>query len=151
MVVNGSLAFRLNWPGRTSVVHAKDAAAAMIRVADCPPKPGATQTFIVHSEALTLAEISKTLHRALDVPYHQIRLPIWVWRAVAAALRQKQAFEPWLPLWLYNIIWRASMLVDNLFWCETNRFACAISDWRPRKLADCIKDVLVRDKSAHAE
>lgn len=79
MVVNGSLAARLNWPGRTSVVHAEDAAAAMIRVADCPPKPGATQIFIVHSEALTLAEISKTLHRALDVPYRQIRLPIWVW------------------------------------------------------------------------
>lgn len=151
MVVNGSLAARLNWPGRTSVVHAEDAAAAMIRVADCPPKPGATQIFIVHSEALTLAEISKTLHRALDVPYRQIRLPIWVWGVVAAVLRQKRAFEPWLPLWLYNIIWRASMLVDNLFWCETNRLALTISDWQPRKLADSIRDVLVRDTSAPAE
>jgi len=65
VVVKGSLAVRLNWRGRTSVVQAEDAAEAMLRLAVLPPKAGETQMCIVHAEALTLAEISETLHSLL--------------------------------------------------------------------------------------
>ena len=65
VVVKGSLAVRLNWPGRTSVVHAEDAAEAMLRLAVLPPRAGETQMVIVNAEALTLAEISDTLHSLL--------------------------------------------------------------------------------------
>ena len=150
MAVHGSLAVRLNWPGRTSVVHAEDAAEAMIRISELPPRAGGNQMFIVHAQALTLAEISETLHNALDIPYRQIRLPLWVWKIAALFLRKKILLEPWLPLSLYNIIWRASMLVDDLFCCKTDRLACALPEWRPRKLDSCIRDVLVRETSAPA-
>ena len=151
MVVKGSLAVRLNWPGRTSVVHAEDAAEAMVRLAVLPPKAGETQMFIVHAEALTLAEISETLHTALDIPYRKVHLPLWVWRFAAEFLRKKSSFESWLPLSVYNIIWRASMLVDGLFWCQTDLLACVLPEWKPRKLESCIRDVLVRDTSAPAK
>ena len=65
VVVKGSLAVRLNWPGRTSVVHAEDAAEAMLRLAVLPPRAGETQMVIVYAEALTLAEINDTLHSLL--------------------------------------------------------------------------------------
>ncbi len=65
VVVKGSLAVRLNWPGRTSVAHAEDAAEAMLRLAVLPPRAGETQMVIVNAEALTLAEISDTLHSLL--------------------------------------------------------------------------------------
>ncbi len=65
MVVKGSLAVRLNWPSRNSVVHAEDAAEAMLRLAVLPSRAGETQMVIVYAEALTLAEISETLHSLL--------------------------------------------------------------------------------------
>jgi len=71
MAVKGSLAVRLNWLGRTSVVHAEDAAEAMVRLAVLLPKAGEPQMFIVHAEALTLAEISETLHSLLVVNHRR--------------------------------------------------------------------------------
>ncbi len=52
-------------------MHAEDAAEAMLRLAVLPPKAGETQVFIVHAEALTLAEISETLHSLLAVNHRR--------------------------------------------------------------------------------
>jgi nucleoside-diphosphate-sugar epimerase len=137
-----SLIGRLDWPGRTGFVHVDDVVEALVRLAERPPRVGETETYIVHAESVTLARVSELLHGKLGVPYRPVRLPRPLWGACAALTRRAGVLERRLPLRLYNSMWRAGLVVDNVFWCDTDKLERALPGWKPRHLEDAIADTL---------
>ena len=138
----GALLTRVNWPGLTGFVHADDAVEALERLSERPPPPGASETYLVQTEAQALATVSAWLHRALDIPYRPVSLPPIFWRIGSWVGRRKKWLEKALPLRLYNLLWRGSLLVDHVFWCQTDKLAQALPGWKPRLLEQTIHETL---------
>ena len=134
---------RLDWPGFTGFVHVADAADALMRLARLPPRPGEWETYFVQAEAHTFATVSEWLHQSLGVPYRPLHLPRTLWRFGAFVARNKEVLARVLPNRVYNAIWRGSLLLENVFWCQTDKLARALPDWKPRRLKDTIQETLV--------
>ena len=71
----GSLLGRLDWPGRTSIVHVDDVAAAMIELAGRPEAAG--EVFCIASdESLTVGELARGIGEAIGRPVRPIGIPV---------------------------------------------------------------------------
>lgn len=130
LVKNDSLFARIDWPGKTALMNVDDAAAYLLKMALNKPKDNVTIPVAV--ENLTLANIFEILTKSQGKIYKKINLfkPVW---NLAKFLRNYLAyFEPILPPSLYNYFWRASIIVDNTFWCKENANGVKFSSdaWR---------------------
>lgn len=143
LILSNSIISRLNWPGLTSIVHVKDVAEIILKLSKKPPKPGHIQTFILYSENLTLSEISKLMHQKLKVDYHPINLPGYFWKICAYLRRFIPLLENLLPSHIYNMFWRAGLIVDHVIYCKSGELFKMYPGWKPRKLKDTIQDTLV--------
>lgn len=143
LVLRQAFLARLNWPGLTGFVHVADVAEVLTRLAGMPPKPGQSETYFVQAESLTFATVSEWLHQALEVPYRAVHLPRTVWRLGALVARNKELLAKVLPNRIYNAVWRGSLLLENVFWCQTDKLTRALPDWKPRLLKDTIRETLV--------
>jgi hypothetical protein len=47
-----------------------------------------------------------------------------------------------LPAHPRNALWRASLVIDNVIWCDASKLEDAIPQWRPRSFRDHAADVL---------
>ena len=108
---------RLNWPGRTSVVHVDDVARLLSRVAAEPQ--AANQIYCVaNPDAPTVGELAVHIGNVSGHPIEPVRLPEWLWRAARAVV-----WRPWLyritPGRAFLVLWWCSLLVDNGFWMDT--------------------------------
>lgn len=108
---------RLNWPGRTSVVHVDDAARLLSRVATEPA--AANQIYCVaNPDAPTVGELAVRIGTVSGHPVSPVRLPEWIWRVARAVV-----WRPWLyritPARVFLLVWWCSLLVDNGFWMDT--------------------------------
>jgi nucleoside-diphosphate-sugar epimerase len=113
-----AIAGRLNWPGRTSVIHADDAAALMIALSQRPE--AANEIYCVaNPDAPTVGELSQLIARTGGYAARPIRVPAVVWR-VARRLVCSRAFQSLTPV-AQLALWRLSLIVDDGFWCDTSK------------------------------
>lgn len=135
-----SLTTRLNWPGKTAIIHVEDVVSAILKFAKKPPKPGKPETYILYSENLTTAEISKMMYEKMGVKYNPINLPEFVWKLCSYSRPFIPLFEKITPLPIYNLAWRFGLIVDDVIWCQTDKAFKALPDWKPRKFKDAVGD-----------
>ncbi|HKB10944.1 MAG TPA: NAD-dependent epimerase/dehydratase family protein [Vicinamibacterales bacterium] len=117
---NGGLLGRIDWPGRTSIIHVDDVAAAMIELSTLPDAAG--EIFCVASdESLTVGELARGIGHAIGRPIRPVPIPrallgaarAVVWNRTAPALLPRSAQLPF---------WRLSLIVSDGFWFDTTKF-----------------------------
>jgi nucleoside-diphosphate-sugar epimerase len=139
MVRRGSLLSRLNWPGLTSILYVGDVAKTILTVAkELPAEPGVPETYVLHGENLTLAEICKTIHKALNKEYKQVKLPRVFWSLIRFCKPIIFRLEKVLPSIIYNPIWRACLIVDNTIYCDASKAKQHIPGWQPKTLEETV-------------
>ncbi len=131
--VKRRLTGRLDWPGRTSIIHADDAATLMIDLAQRPE--AANEIYCVaNPEAPTVAELAAEIGRATGHPVATLRIPGWIWRVVRAV-----ACNPVLyaltPHRARLRLWRLSLIVDHGFWYDTSKLQ-RVWTREPRRLSE---------------
>ena len=116
----GGLLGRIDWPGRTSIIHVDDVAAAMIELSMRPEAAG--EIFCVASdESLTVGEIARTVARSIGRDVRSMAIPspllgmtrALAWSRRVAALLPRAARLPF---------WRLSLIVSDGFWFNTTKF-----------------------------
>lgn len=138
-----SLFVRVNWLGLTSIVHVDDVAKAIIYFTKNKlPKPGVPQIFILSGESLTVADICKIFYKEMKIKYNPIIIPDIFWGILKLIRPYICYMEYILPESLYNPFWRASLIIDNAVWCETNKVHNIYPGWKPLKIKRAIKSIL---------
>jgi nucleoside-diphosphate-sugar epimerase len=115
----GAFLGRIDWPGRTSIIHVDDAVDVMVELAGRPE--GANEIFCLASdESLTVGDIARTVGRATGRAVRPIAIPppllraarVMVWnRSIAAAM----------PRFAQLSFWRLSLIVSDGFWFDTSK------------------------------
>lgn len=134
------LTTRLNWPGKTAIIHVKDVVSAILMFSKKTPKIGKQETYILSAENLTMAQISKIMHKKMGIEYRQINLPKFLWKALSLSRIVIPLFERITPLPIYNLSWRFGLIVDNVIWCKTDMVSKALPNWKPCKFAKGVED-----------
>ncbi|MCJ7805545.1 NAD(P)-dependent oxidoreductase [Patescibacteria group bacterium] len=143
LIQKNSFVVRFNWPGLSSFVHVEDAARAIILASERPPKAGECEVYNVSTESLTLQKIAQMMYKRMGYRYHQIKLPLLFWKFAALFRPIIYKTEDYLPPSLYNLFWRASLLVDSVIYCDAFKMEKRFSKWKPNFLSDRLDDVLL--------
>lgn len=114
-VKTNSIISRLNYPGKIGLIYVDDAVKSIL---DSTVKP--SRVISIATENLTLTEIFEKLTKSRRKIYRQIRLPDFIWNVAKSLRRYIGYFEPILPAFLYNYLWRASIVIDSPLWCREN-------------------------------
>jgi UDP-glucose 4-epimerase len=135
----GALLGRIDWPGRTSIIHVDDAVEAMIDLAGRPEAAG--DIFCLASdESLTVGEIARVVGRAAGHDVRPIRVPPPLWRA-GRAMVWNRAIGAALPRFARLPFWRLSLIVSDGFWFDTAKFRRVYT--RPiRNLEEGLADII---------
>lgn len=142
MVLKKSLAARLNWPGLTGLIHVSDVSSAILKMSKKLPSLGKPQIIILNTEQMTLADISQSIYQTLGIEYKPIKLPQIFWR-IFSRLRPLIYFSEWfLPSKIYNELWRATLIADNVIYCRNNKFLKTLPEMKLRTLESSIKDII---------
>jgi nucleoside-diphosphate-sugar epimerase len=116
----GSFLGRLDWPGRTSIVHVDDVAAAMIELAGRPE--AAEQVFCVASdESFTVGELARGVGDAIGRPIRPLAIPGLV-VTFARWIVWNRAIELMVPASGRLAFWRLSLIISDGFWFDTTKF-----------------------------
>ena len=116
----GSVLGRIDWPGRTSIIHVDDVADAMIALAGRLESAG--ETFCVASdESLTINEIARAIGAAVGRPVDPIDIPIPLVNA-ARLVVWNPALQAAMPRFARLPFWRLSLIVSDGFWFDTTKF-----------------------------
>jgi len=142
LIENNSPFVRLNWPGLTSFVHVEDAAKAVLLLLEKPPKSSNWDVFNVSTESLTLKQITKLLYRKMKLPYTPIKLPNFMWQIFRLTRQFIYKLEVYLSPTIYNSLWRATLLVDDVIYCNASKLQETFSQWKPFKLSDRLDDIV---------
>lgn len=142
-ILASSVIARLNWPGLTGIIHVSDVVSALLLLTKKPPKPGEPEIYLLNAENLSLAEISKIMHKKMGIKYRPINLPEFFWHFCSIFRQVIPLFEKITPSPIYNLAWRFGLIVDNVIWCESDKLSKALPLWKPRKFENAVSDVLV--------
>lgn len=116
----GSLLGRLDWPGRTSIVHVDDVAAAMIELAGRPEAAG--EVFCIASdESLTVGELARGIGEAIGRPVRKIAIPVPL-VAIARWIVWNRTIAAMVPASGRLAFWRLSLIISDGFWFDTTKF-----------------------------
>ena len=111
---------RIDWPGRTSIIHVDDAAEVMMDLAERPDAAG--EIFCVASDkSLTVGQIARIVGRGVGRPAQPIRIPPFLWRAGRAVVWSRSVAAA-LPGFARLSFWRLSLIVSDGFWFDTTKF-----------------------------
>ncbi len=119
LVKKRSLLARFNWPGLTSLVHVNDVTNALIELSS--KTASKTRIYNMGTESITLAQASKNIHNGMGIKYRSIRLPETFWLLCRSGRKLIYASEKFMPAKLYNLAWRATLVCDNVFWCDAEK------------------------------
>lgn len=142
LILKNSIFIRLNWPGKTSFVHVDDVAKSIMAIIKNPPRKSGVQLLILQTESFTLGQISKMLHRELRIKYKPIKLPHFFWTIIASFRLYIYSLEVVLTPKLYNFIWRASLIIDNVIYSKSKKINKILPPWKLKVLKDCISEVV---------
>ena len=120
MALNGSLPGRIDWPGRTSIIHVDDVAAVMMDLAERPQ--AAREIYCVASdESLTVGEIARGIGQATGHPIRGVGIPRTLLRLVTMAVWNR-AIQRIVPPFTRLAFWRLSLMLSDGFWFDTTKF-----------------------------
>jgi nucleoside-diphosphate-sugar epimerase len=116
----GGLLGRVDWPGRTSIIHVDDVAAAMIDLSTRPEAGG--EVFCVASdESLTVGEIARSVGRSIGRDVRSMAIPAPL-LGMTRALAWNRRLAALLPRFARLPFWRLSLIVSDGFWFNTTKF-----------------------------
>lgn len=136
-----SIFSRINWPGKTSIVHVDDAAniiSMLVRKA----KKTQENVFIVSAESISFAKINEILYSERKLKFRKIKLPLFFWTFSSFGRKITPFFENIFPPKLYNLIWRAGLLVDNVIDCKSVNLPTVLPNYKFKRLVDTIKPLV---------
>jgi nucleoside-diphosphate-sugar epimerase len=115
----GALLGRIDWPGRTSIIHVDDVAAVMIDLSQQADASG--EIYCIAAESPTVGELSQRIAQVIQHPRVPVRIPApvlavmrWiVWNRTAGRFVPHSARLPF---------WRLSLIVSDGFWFDTTKF-----------------------------
>jgi hypothetical protein len=128
----------LDWPGLTSFIHVEDVVSCLIDLADTPPEPGETRTFLLATESKTLAHVSQLLYAVRNLPYRVMTLPEAAWNCLRSSHTLCRRASGRLPAHVFNFLWRFDVMVNPLFHCDTAPFRKSFPELNPRLIAESI-------------
>ena len=117
---SGSLLGRLDWPGRTSIVHVDDVGAAMIDLAGRPEAAGEVYC-VASDEALTVGELARRIGTAIGRPVQRVGVPALP-LAVARRIVWNRTIQGVVPSFGRLAFWRLSLIISDGFWFDTTKF-----------------------------
>jgi nucleoside-diphosphate-sugar epimerase len=116
----GGLLGRIDWPGRTSIIHVDDVAAAMVALAARPEAAGEIYC-VASDESHTVGEIARIVRGALGRAVRPVRIPSPV-LGMARAIVWNRAIAAAVPGFARLAFWRLSLIVSDGFWFDTTKF-----------------------------
>ncbi len=143
LVVKKSILSRFNWPGLTGLIHVDDVSTAIWELSKIPPLPGKPQVIILNTEVMTLAQINKLIHQALKIKYKVLLLPSLFWKVCALTKPLIYRSEKFLPSQIYNLLWRATLVVDNVIYPQNEKFKKTLPSLKFKTLQNSIKEVVL--------
>lgn len=122
MAKSGSLLGRLDWPGRTSVLHVDDV-AKMIWTLGRDPAAANVLLCVASDESLSVSEIGALVGDAIGHPLKPLRVPGAGWSLVRAVAwnRPLRALMRRMPTKVYLPFWRLGLIADDGFWYDTSK------------------------------
>jgi nucleoside-diphosphate-sugar epimerase len=142
IVKKGSFLSRINWPGKSALIHVDDLTDIIVRFCKNPPTPGKPQKFLIYSENLSIFEISKTVHKKLGIKFRPILIPDSIWNLIKKMRKFIPYFESILPYSLYNYLWRFGIIIDNTISCGSTKIFTKFKDFHPIKFSSGVDDVI---------
>lgn len=142
LIEKNSPLMRLNWPGLSSFVHVEDAAKSVLLMLSKPPKAKKWEIFNVSTESLTLKQISILLYRKMKLRYRPLYLPKTIWTMFTWTRPVIYKLEKYLSPTIYNSLWRATLLIDDVIHCDSSKLENNFSRWKPLYLSDRLNDVI---------
>ncbi len=141
LIIKKSILAKLNWPGLSNLIFVDDVAKAVVLTTTKPPKPGKKNIFFLNSENLTLADISRELHGKLNKPYKQIHMPKIFWRLSSTERYFIPLLEKLTNPKTFNLAWRASLIIEDVIYCNSTKMTKTFPTWKPKKLKEIIKRI----------
>jgi nucleoside-diphosphate-sugar epimerase len=138
MTSTGALLGRIDWPGRTSVIHVDDVVAVMIELSLRADASG--EVYCIASESPTVAELSERIAKVMKRP----RSPISIPGPALGLLRWlvwNKAADRFIPVAARLAFWRLSLIVSDGFWFDTTKFRRAY-DKPLRTLEEGLPEIL---------
>ncbi len=130
---------RLNWPGRTSIVHVHDVVAIMVSLA-ARPDAGNEVYCVANPEAPTIGALAQDIARIVDPSPNPVYLPLWAWK-IGRALAWSRSAQLAGAVLAQTTFWRLTLMVDDGFWFDTQKLQ---SVWQqpPKDLVEGLTEIL---------
>ncbi len=119
MASTGALLGRIDWPGRTSIIHVDDVALVMIDLSQRADAAG--EIYCIASESPTVGELSKRISQLVNSPRRPIAIPSPVLGTVRWMVWNRTASRLMPPAARLGF-WRLSLIVSDGFWFDTTKF-----------------------------
>jgi len=142
-IVNGSIIAKINWPGKSALIHVEDFTDALILLTKKKPEPATSVKYLIYTQNLSLTKISETMQKKMNLSIDSIILPSWLWKILAKTRLAIPLFENILPYPIYNNLWRFSIIVDDVVYCNTNKFRKMFPEWKPKTFSKYVNDVVI--------
>ena len=119
LAASGGLLGRINWPGRTSIIHVDDVASVLIDLSQ--RADSADEVYCIASESPTVAELSTRIARAINRPRKAVEIPAPVLGLLRSIVWNKTTARL-IPRSARLAFWRLSLIVSDGFWFDTSKF-----------------------------
>lgn len=121
-IKRNSIIARINWPGKFGIVHVDDVVKSIIHFLNHPSKSEKVRIEIVSSENITLPKISSIMHQEMGKDFKPITVPKVFWRISKNVITNLKTLEPFLPPFMFNPLWRFSLIADDVLKAKTSDF-----------------------------
>jgi UDP-glucose 4-epimerase len=130
---------RLNWPGRTSIVHVEDVAVIMTSLAMHPQ--AANEIYCVaNPDAPTVGTLAERIGHMTSPSVEPVRLPSWMWN-VSRAIAWSRSTRLLGTVVAQTTFWRLTLMLDDGFWFDTQKLQ-AVWTQPPKDVAQGLAEML---------
>ena len=133
---------RLNWQGKSALIHVDDVVKAITYFLNQKYPLSTMEKYFLYSENKTISELSILLHKKLNINYKPIILPAFIWKIIKFLRPYLYLSERILPAYLYNYIWRLSIIIDDCVFAESDKLKLVCGRWKPKLIKNHISDVV---------
>ena len=130
---------RLDWPGRTSIVHVDDVTNIMTTLA-VRPEAANEMYCIANPDAPTIGALAEDIAHVVNPSAQRVRLPRWAW-AFGRALAWTRSVQIMGGVLAQTTLWRLTLMVDDGFWFDTRKLQTVWNE-RPRDLVEAVAEMM---------